>query len=1655
MSFVPVRALSPGRVLTWRTAFLAFGLLLSTFALPPFLDLDSPLVPAGAVANQGNATECRAYGINWTSCQNAFARDDLYAYANASVIPSVIQRVATTTDSADASSWSFSHTVPAGSNRFLLLAVATNGGTAVSGTPQYGSTSFALIATLVHSTGSPRVTVYSLLAPTVGTALVTGNLAIADRYTVGTVSYTGVHQTTPADNLTTGQGAAGNQITITVPSEVGDLVVDYTANIGAGAPNVGSGQTEIYNEEMGGLGATNHYATSSEEAGASSVVMRWNGKENGKEWVSVGLNLNRAPPAVGAAVRDTAWRGFGFALDPADEVQVVEVGVEWWRNNTAPLLNVTVSWDGGTTWATNQTATNKSADDDTVEWLDFTSATAWNASTLRDSNLRVRVGTDFAGARLDYVTVRTTYNDAPEVSNLRIEDAVGQSLAGGLLDPGAAYHFLFNVTDEDGWVDIGTDGDVALQMWYDGNVTPEISFAEQTNGSNYRIELRYEDLADPGNATLDEWSVVEGNAAYNASASLLTPILNGTTLIGYEFNLSVSLGLFVKAASKPTNSTPGAYNDPDSWNVEALAFDGSVGDRQPRAASGEHMEFGVFDVALMGYAAAASPTTLQPGDTTVLRVDFDNTGQGPASRVWVNVTFPADLTYVSDDAATIGGVRTCCQSFEFTDVDPGIYVFNVTASASGGGANGTVAVMNVTYQALDATARPINQTAEDVSVTIVNAVMSYGASVSPTTLQPGDTTTFRVDFANSGQGDAGSVWINVTLPADLTYVSDDAALIGGVVLCCHDYSFTNGSPGTYAFNVTALANGGVANGTVGTTNFTFEAADPGGVPLPSSAQDVAVTLANAALTLVVTASFSVAEPGDSLTFTATVTNSGALSAESLVIEGSVDANATYVSSSLGGTYDGPARLVRWNLASLAPGTQAAFQWTVTVNTNVRDGATVTARAKADSRDTSGTPLPSLEDSIQADVVSASFAPVLVVIPLDAEREDEVFASLYYNNTGAGTSGTVWINWTLNGHYELVALIPEPLFTTTADGFDVVLSSVASGTQRLDARLRVIRGLQDSLAMGIGVSFASTHRNGNPLDAADLQASVSLKAPAVALTLATGLAAVDAGAAFTLDVTITNSGQAAAVGWLNLTLPAGVAFRGDDGTFAVTETADGVSWVLASVPAGAAINLVVTLTAESELGLQSFRFAMDFTDGKGSPPMSVISNAVSVQIGPGASTPPVPWTWLLLAALAGGIALFLLTRRLRRPSIEEVLVVHKNGVLIAHRSKTLTPDRDEDILAAMLGTVQSFIRDAFTEHEDTPVRGLQFDKFNILVEQGTHHYVAVVFRGKDNGTLQARLHHLSDRIEAEFREVLAEWSGVSSDVRPVKALLPLLWGKRIAREKKAPENAAAVIEEPTETVVQVDEGGAASEITRDAVRKARKSDLRAWCLQFGLSDSGSGADLRERLLHHLGATEEDMVQELESEPRPAETPPDNAPEEPGTKEPGDEAESIEEEIESMSESAEVEPEDSPWEVPEAIPEDPPEGEIRTPVIVPGDPAEPGEDENKREEATKRKKERRRKKDKKIRSGTALEETAAEASVEEKEEKKLEEPPEVENELVGESAPAAKEATGGSPELTVKMIWDAPNTQLREWCQQLGLDDAGPLMNLRLRLLGHFE
>lgn len=203
------------------------------------------------------------------------------------------------TNSGDASSFTYSHTVGAGcvpTNRLLIVAVELNdaGGTTVSSIT-YNGTPMTFVASRQHASGKPRVEVYQLVAPPTGTHDVVVTLSGIDKVTIGAISYTGVDQTTPIEGVSIAEGTSTTPSVI-VSSEAGDLVQDAMATIADGSvtpPSAEAGQTARWNVEMGGPGVTNHFGTGSTEDGAASVTMSWTLPES-KDWVTIAFNINAA-----------------------------------------------------------------------------------------------------------------------------------------------------------------------------------------------------------------------------------------------------------------------------------------------------------------------------------------------------------------------------------------------------------------------------------------------------------------------------------------------------------------------------------------------------------------------------------------------------------------------------------------------------------------------------------------------------------------------------------------------------------------------------------------------------------------------------------------------------------------------------------------------------------------------------------------------------------------------------------------------------------------------------------------------------------------------------------------------------------------------------------------------------------------------------------------------------------------------------------------------------------------------------------------------------------------------------------------------------------------------------------------------------------------
>ncbi|TLZ55546.1 MAG: DUF11 domain-containing protein [Methanobacteriota archaeon] len=488
---------------------------------------------------------------------------------------------------------------------------------------------------------------------------------------------------------------------------------------------------------------------------------------------------------------------------------------------------------------------------------------------------------------------------------------------------------------------------------------------------------------------------------------------------------------------------------------------------------------------------------------------------------------------------------------------------------------------------------------------------SFSASSSVASLEAAQTVAFRANFSNGGPGDAAALWVNVTLPPELVYVSNDSALIGGVSAGTH-YRFNNLTPGSYSFNVTAAAIGGLPDGTVVSTDIAFAGTDHNGVPLSSTIRTLSVTIRSPRLSLTLASNVSIVTPGDLILLNATVTNIGGGRAYSVRIAGTVDANATF-NASASGSYNSGTRTVDRTIPSVAPGAQANLVWDVRVPAGTPDGAVIHTVANATYRDGANANFPEERKSTTATVRAPVFNPALQFDRSSAEHGDQVAVTLYFNNTGSGPALSASANWTIGSDYALVSLSPAMPFTQGAGWFAVRWTNLPSGSHSLVARLQVLAGMLDGLVMPVSMHWDATDGNGNALPPATRSGSVVLRAPAPGIALAPASSQVAAGATVNVTVTLRNPGRGGAVGWLNTTFPAGLTYVDDNGSFTVTMAGSQASWAVTSLAPGTTALLGVRLLAAGPPAGLTLRFTFNYTDGRGSPVASLISNSVAIDV----------------------------------------------------------------------------------------------------------------------------------------------------------------------------------------------------------------------------------------------------------------------------------------------------------------------------------------------------------------------------------------------------------------------------------------------------------
>jgi uncharacterized repeat protein (TIGR01451 family) len=300
----------------------------------------------------------------------------------------------------------------------------------------------------------------------------------------------------------------------------------------------------------------------------------------------------------------------------------------------------------------------------------------------------------------------------------------------------------------------------------------------------------------------------------------------------------------------------------------------------------------------------SGPALVLPGDPITFSLSVTNTGTLTATNLVITDTLPAGANYLNGGTLMPGGVVSWTLPSLGIGADAQVQ-FAVNASRT---------ITNANYAVTSA--EGASAVGQKAVVTSGYPMLAIGKS-GPALAFPGDPITYSLSVTNTGTLTATNLVITDTLPAGANYLNGGTLMPGGVV------SWTLPSLGIDAdaqvqFAVTASHT--ITNAVYAVTSAQGASAVGQKAVVTSDGRDVyypilAIEKSGPALVL----------PGEPITYSLFITNTGTLTATNLIITDTLPAGANYLN---GGTLM-PGGVVSWTLPSLGVGADARVQFAVT------------------------------------------------------------------------------------------------------------------------------------------------------------------------------------------------------------------------------------------------------------------------------------------------------------------------------------------------------------------------------------------------------------------------------------------------------------------------------------------------------------------------------------------------------------------------------------------------------------------------------------------------------------------------------------------------------------------------------------------------------
>jgi len=573
-------------------------------------------------------------------------------------------------------------------------------------------------------------------------------------------------------------------------------------------------------------------------------------------------------------------------------------------------------------------------------------------------------------------------------------------------------------------------------------------------------------------------------------------------------------------------------------NTATVADDGTNGsDPTPENNSAEDVDT-VFAAPSLGLSKSNAVSTVTPGSTLIYRLVITNSGTQLAAGIVLTDTLPEHtFFYLASDNGS--------------ESAPGIVTWP-TFNLPGGASTTRLLVVTVnnplpagvtaiTNNAALRDNRDNTATAQDIDAVDANPLLVLDKTNAVDAVVPGETIVYTLTLTNNGNQEATGIRITDTLPADVTFVgaSDGGIEIEPGIVAWPTFNLVGGGTSVTRY-LTVRVNSTLPAGLELLINTAQVSEDRGYTAMAQHAD-----LVIAAPDLEISKSNGVAgvEPGDTLVYTLTITNSGSQGAIGIRITDYLPAHTTFVAASDGGGLYAPG-LVTWPLFDLPGGGASVTRWlTVTVaNPFPVDTNVITNTATVADDGTNG-PDPTPENNSAEDVDTVFAAPSLGLSKSNAVSTVTPGSTLIYRlvitNSGTQLAAGIVLTDTLpehtffylasdNGSESAPGIVTWPTFD---------LPGGASTT-----RLLVVT-VDNPLPAGVTAITNNAALRDNRDNTATAQDTDAVDAnPLLVLDKTNAVDAVVPGETIVYTLTLTNNGNQEATGIrITDTLPADVTF----------------------------------------------------------------------------------------------------------------------------------------------------------------------------------------------------------------------------------------------------------------------------------------------------------------------------------------------------------------------------------------------------------------------------------------------------------------------------------------------------------------------------------